>query len=1045
MTEQGYIKIVSLGWRWRGWFVQALEKSRFCFPNLGKDGAISQLAAKSERNTMKRYSLMLGILLLCWQARAVSVEAGYMRGDFPANDMALYYGPDKIIESLRFYLADKTWKGTFPPVDGYNTAISGSVFRAKSKGNSLAKVEAAYTITPDGLKYDLTAHIHPHSGVHYAACDLLLNKAVFTNAVVQANGAGKIVLNPAKWKAIRVDQAVLATSLGDWRFTVTSGDHVPWVLRSVCDRKFGPEEKRTFSFLNQVTGVPATGMTVRLSVEAKFAPKADYQQQISRQCDEQASSYLSALLTRYGITSVKSDLPKESAQHVAWLAAKVASTSANLKENRLDPQAGTVIPTPKSYQRGTGVFRVPAKLTLLCTPDHSAALEVLTEDLSRFGVKIARTDPPAQPSGWAAIRSFFHLAKQPAPTSTTPTLLMGVPARDAFIKKACAELKLTVDTPPEGYVLAVTSNSVLIAGHDDAGVLYGAQTLRQLIRKGGSGAEIPSVTIKDYPDLKFRGFYVEGAGRNANTEDLRRLIRNTYSYFKANAVVLQVHWPEFKWQSHPELASDKALPIADLAAIADYARKFHLEVIPAVFTYGKVGNLIAKHPEIAEVPEVAAKQKNQKDLASCPNKPASYALIFDLLNEILAATHCRRLHIGHDEIKGMALCPMCQAIPPADLFANDVNKIAGWLADHRVETMLWGDFLLDNKTWVPLGVHSANSCRTLYGNLNVAPAIDKIRKDVIITDWHYYGSNSMSPVAFPTLKYFADKGFRVIGCPWHNTWNNYHITEDVRAINQMGVLTTDWGFLNVWAPGANSMVGVACAWNTAMPEPDRLPWSPEAVLAASLLKEDRPSRFTGATFTSVDLAAAANRLLAGTDNAWFGSGRRHGLIAPPQGTHRLFGVEYKIGKNCVLVGVTTEAQGLSASSSKIPVHMPVKSLIFLQALEMDTPSVTNQKYGQYRVTYASGQTADIAIDNRNITHWLSQTPRQNPWRSWIYGYTWDALLAWEGCTTSGEPVNLQAYEWVNPHPADPVVSVELRAQQKIPGLKLGLVALTAVR
>ena len=98
-----------------------------------------------------------------------------------------------------------------------------------------------------------------------------------------------------------------------------------------------------------------------------------------------------------------------------------------------------------------------------------------------------------------------------------------------------------------------------------------------------------------------------------------------------------------------------------------------------------------------------------------------------------------------------------------------------------------------------------------------------------------------------------------------------------------------------------------------------------------------------------------------------------------------------------------------------------------------------------RSTLSSGQSAEVAIDGRNITHWLSRAPRQNPWMPWLYGQTWDATLAWEGCTKSGEPVNIQAYEWVNPRPDDPIASVEMTAKQDVAGLKLGLVALTVVR
>ena len=172
---------------------------------------------------------------------------------------------------------------------------------------------------------------------------------------------------------------------------------------------------------------------------------------------------------------------------------------------------------------------------------------------------------------------------------------------------------------------------------------------------------------------------------------------------------------------------------------------------------------------------------------------------------------------------------------------------------------------------------------------------------------------------------------------------------------------------------------------------------------------------------------------------------RHGLVAPPLGLTRLFGVDYQIGERCVVVGKAAAEAGIPASSPKIPLNLAARSLVFLQALAVDEPLVGLRPYGQYRVTYASGQTLDVAIDGRNITHWLSRTPRRTPWMPWIYGYTWDATLAWEACTTSGEPVNIQAYEWTNPHPEDPIAQVELQARQDVAGLRIGLLALTLVR
>jgi len=254
----------------------------------------------------------------------------------------------------------------------------------------------------------------------------------------------------------------------------------------------------------------------------------------------------------------------------------------------------------------------------------------------------------------------------------------------------------------------------------------------------------------------------------------------------------------------------------------------------------------------------------------------------------------------------------------------------------------------------------------------------------------------------------------------------------------MGMLVTDWGFLATRSPGANSIVGVVCAWNTATPDPDHLPWSPEAVLAGSILDKSKPSRMRGAVFTPVPIEQVGNRALCGDEKAWFGQGERHDLSYLPSGAQRLFGVDYQIGKSCVI------ADG-KGPAPRIPVNAKVKSLVFLHGLSVQNPGVGLAPYGQYRVTFESGEQAEVPIDGRNASYWLTDTPRQNPWMPWIYGYTWDAVLAWEGCTKSGEAVNLQAYEWVNPRPDDLIASVELVARKNVPDLMIGLVALTAVR
>lgn len=57
----------------------------------------------------------------------------------------------------------------------------------------------------------------------------------------------------------------------------------------------------------------------------------------------------------------------------------------------------------------------------------------------------------------------------------------------------------------EGYYLKISPKSITIAGHDERGLYYGIQTLRQMMQ----GADLSLGSITDYPDVPYRGV-VEG-------------------------------------------------------------------------------------------------------------------------------------------------------------------------------------------------------------------------------------------------------------------------------------------------------------------------------------------------------------------------------------------------------------------------------------------------------------------------------------------------------------------------------------------------------
>src|SRR5262245_34461541 len=93
----------------------------------------------------------------------------------------------------------------------------------------------------------------------------------------------------------------------------------------------------------------------------------------------------------------------------------------------------------------------------------------------------------------------------------------------------------------------------------------------------------------------------------------------------------------------------------------------------------------------------------------CPSHPASYQILFEVMDEYLELLKPRRVHIGHDEWRAGAFCARCRGRDTGELYAEDVLKIARHLEEKSVETWLWGDHFVDahnrfGKRWSEGGV-----------------------------------------------------------------------------------------------------------------------------------------------------------------------------------------------------------------------------------------------------------------------------------------------------------------------------------------------------
>ena len=87
------------------------------------------------------------------------------------------------------------------------------------------------------------------------------------------------------------------------------------------------------------------------------------------------------------------------------------------------------------------------------------------------------------------------------------------------------------------------------------------------------------------------------------------------------------------------------------------------------------------------------------------------------------------------------------------LLADTVKRIHDHLAARGVETMMWGDRLLNADK---LGYQMWEADR--FGMYPAFDMADKVTRDIIITDWHY----DLHDHGYPSIGQFMEGGFRTI-------------------------------------------------------------------------------------------------------------------------------------------------------------------------------------------------------------------------------------------------------------------------------------------
>ncbi len=715
-----------------------------------------------------------------------------------------------------------------------------------------------------------------------------------------------------------------------------------------------------------------------------------------------------------------------------------------------------IFPIPQEMQVTKDVFSLDEKVTIL-VPENASEKDMA---LARFLV--------------GELSAKYSLALPIETGSVIPKskkiIVMGS-AGNPLIKQYCLDnnLEITAKSPgPEGYIMQVSGNQIIIGGWDDPGAFFGLQSLRQLIQHG-NGRTVQGVKLRDWPNMPFRGIrlYVPGP---ENIAFFKRFLKDFMALYKYNKVIMEVNcmrldkhpevnagWIEFskymqysrsnstlglhgeeKNSSHYDAGDGYIIEKDDVRDIVQYANQNFIEVIPEIPSLTHGYYLLTRHPELAEYP---------RDIwpdTYCPSNPASYDLMFDVYDEYMDVIKPKMVHIGHDEWWGapIGVCPRCKGKDHSLLFAGDVNKIHRYFADKGIKIAMWGDYLLESvrDTLVQNRISSLGKKYQTPGAVRPEVVRESIPKDILIFNWFWDDE-----VKEMDLHNF---GFTQIYGNFTPTISNWD--ERIKRVRITGGAPSAWASTNEFNFGKDLILDYLGCSN--------LLWSTHTINQLELGEIVRESMYNvrsalhggripsgdGDPVIPVNISPYVNlKANSGVFNMDLGT-LKSGQVRNRSMLFDLVNPAKTSGNSLIAVGSEgTDKVQIPGKVSSIVVNEDVSSLIFLQACAM--PAGNQKAYfnipnffdssdllGWYEIIYEDGYKVIVPIQyGVNILEWNPGGEKSLDTREGDTGSAQNAYCYMADpirCSPEEQknPVTFFAFEWVNPRFGKRIKEVNLQ-------------------
>lgn len=272
----------------------------------------------------------------------------------------------------------------------------------------------------------------------------------------------------------------------------------------------------------------------------------------------------------------------------------------------------------------------------------------------------------------------------------------------SFNKKAATiiELKFIRDDEigKEGYRLSVKPSVISIMANTKAGIIYGLQTLFQVMPAIRTNAPliVPCMEIKDYPRFQWRGMHLDVSRHFFGPDIIKEYIDLMASYkfnifhwhltddqgwrieIKKYPKLTQVgSWRVDKtnlvWGSRPQAKPEEPATYGgyytqeQIKDIVHYAAQRNITIVPEIEMPGHSAAAIAAYPFLSctQLPQLPMTGGNYTNMSSnyCAGNDSVFTFLQNVLSEVIQLFPSPIIHIGGDEVDKTSWknCPKCQA------------------------------------------------------------------------------------------------------------------------------------------------------------------------------------------------------------------------------------------------------------------------------------------------------------------------------------------------------------------------------------------------